>query len=163
MAKKKSSTSRLRLAPPTITWYTFPPNISRTLSHMRSFTLSRNKGMFINRRTLLVWNLGNIFLRTIFSITKGTEQIIRGCISARASATNDGLGVRVRKYMWLPKQNWKRKSAIKPYIWAMGRKLTQLLFLGICFSISPFKLSKLLHSVRNGSITPLENPVVPLV
>ena len=102
----------------------------------------------MSRRTMLVWNSGKTILRTIFSTTRGTEQMRRGRISAKASATSVGVGMRVRKKIWLPKQNWKSTSSMSPYIWAMGRMHTQLLPRGICLPIIPLRKSKLLHSAR---------------
>ena len=35
---------------------------------------------------------------------------------------SDGLGRRVRKKRWLPKQKLRKNSTIMPYMWAMGER-----------------------------------------
>ena len=60
-------------------------------------------------------------------------------------------------------QNPKRNSTAMPYMWAMGNMLSMLSPAFTCLLSRLMTNSMLLHSERYGSMTPFENPVVPLV
>ena len=64
---------------------------------------------------------GSTRFRTIFSMMSGTAMMSLGFTSVKALAIRVGDGRRLRKNKWLPLQNPKRNSMLRPYMWAMGR------------------------------------------
>ena len=119
---RNCSISLFKPAPPMISSLILPPKACMTKSLTRSFTLWLMRGMFIRSLMRLVSIVGNIFLRIIFSTTKGTLETSFGFRSCSVSDTSVGLGSRVKKLMCTPRQNPNRKSIMRPYMWAMGRK-----------------------------------------
>ena len=119
--------------------------------------------MASNRRMRLVCKTGKTFLRMIFSMIIGTAMTSAGLTSVKALAMSVGDGRRLRKKMWHPLQKAKMNSKARPYMWAMGRKLSIDWPALTCVPRRLRAKSRLPHSARYGSMTPLENPVVPLV
>ena len=64
--------------------------------------------------------MGNILLRMIFSMMRGTVMMRRGFTSENASMMIFGEGTRVRKCMWQPFAKQVQSSTISPYMWAIG-------------------------------------------
>ena len=120
-------------------------------------------GMLMSSFILLFCTSGNTFFLIILSMMSGTEMTMAGFTSAKAWAMMAGDGRRVRKNRWHPWQKEKMNSTAMPYMWAMGRMLSVLEPCGMCLPMASMKKSRLLHIALYGSITPLENPVVPLV
>lgn len=67
-----------------------------TWARMAARTFLLMTGMAMSSRILLVCNLGNTFLRMIFSMTSGTAIMMRGLTSASAWAMTAGEGTRLR-------------------------------------------------------------------
>ena len=67
---------------------------------------------------------GKILPCTIFSIISGTAITMVGFTSAKAFSNTDGLGALVKKCTWVPMQNSYMNSKAKPYMCAIGKRLT---------------------------------------
>ena len=91
---------------------------------------------------------GNTILRMIFSMTIGTTMTMAGWMSAQALWMSDGLGRRVRKKRWLPKQKLRKNSTIMLYMWAMGSVQSTLDPGAILAPRLRIVKSRLLHSAR---------------
>ncbi|MPM67219.1 hypothetical protein SDC9_114136 [bioreactor metagenome] len=124
--RKKASASLLKAAPPTITSLNFPPKVL-TNSWLIFFCIFWSTTGNLNSIRIDVFvMIGWSFFLYIFSMINGTEIMISGLISAKASIIILGLGILVRKCTCAPTVISKRNSNIMPYIWAVGSIATTL-------------------------------------